>query len=34
MVPLPVWTQAKLMDRERMKGEIQEFLIDDDHDDQ
>ena len=30
MVSLPVWTQAKLMDRERMKGEIQEFLIDDD----
>ena len=27
MVPLPVWTQAKLMDRERMKEEIQEFLI-------
>ena len=33
MVPLPVWTQAKLVDRERMKGEIQEFLIDDDDDD-
>jgi len=32
MVSLPVWTQAKLMDREGMKGEIQEFLIDDDED--
>jgi len=32
MVSLPVWTQAKLVDRERMKGEIQEFLIDDDDD--
>ena len=29
-VSLPLWTQAKLVDRERMKGEIQEFLIDDD----
>ena len=27
---LPVWTQARLMDRARMRGEIQEFLIDDD----
>jgi len=34
MVSLPVWTQAKLVDRERMKGEIQEFLIDEDEDDQ
>ena len=34
MVTLPVWTQAKLVDRERMKGEIQEFLIDEDEDDQ
>ena len=32
MVPLPVWTQAKLVDRERMRGDIQEFLIDDDED--
>jgi len=30
MVSLPVWTQAKLMDRENMKGEIREFLIDED----
>ena len=27
VVSLPVWTQAKLVDRERMKGEIQEFII-------
>jgi len=33
MVSLPVWTQAKLVDRERMKGEIREFLLDDDDDD-
>jgi hypothetical protein len=33
MVPLPVWTQAKLVDRERMKGELQEFLIDDEDED-
>ena len=32
MVSLPVWTQAKLADRERMKGEIREFLLDDDGD--
>ena len=32
MVSLPVWTQAVLVDRERMKGEIQEFLIDEDED--
>ena len=32
MASLPVWTQAKLLDRERMEGEIQEFLIDDDDD--
>jgi hypothetical protein len=32
MVPLPVWTQAKLVDRERMRGEIQEFLIDEEED--
>jgi len=32
MVSLPMWTQARLVDRERMKGEIQEFLIDDDDD--
>ena len=32
MVSLPMWTQAKLVDRERMKGEIHEFLIDDDDD--
>lgn len=31
-IPLPVWTQAKLVDRERMKGEIQEFIIHDDDD--
>jgi hypothetical protein len=30
VVSLPVWTQAKLVDRERMKGEIREFLLDDD----
>jgi len=30
---LPVWTQAKLVDREKMKGEIREFLLDDDDDD-
>ena len=29
VVSLPVWTQAKLVDQERMKGEIQEFLLDD-----
>lgn len=29
---MPVWTQAVLVDRERMKGEIQEFLIDEDED--
>ena len=33
IVSLPVWTRAKLVDRARMKGEIQEFLIDDDGDD-
>jgi len=33
-VSLPVWTQAKLMDRQRMKGEIQEFLIDEEEEDQ
>ena len=27
---MPVWTQAKLVDRERTKGEIREFLLDDD----
>lgn len=32
VVSLPVWTQAKLADRERMKGEIQEFLLSDDED--
>lgn len=32
IVSLPVWTQAKLVDRERMKGEIQEFIIDEDDD--
>ena len=32
IVSLPVWTQEKLMDRERMKGEIQEFLLDHDSD--
>lgn len=32
MAPLPVWTQAKIVDLERMKREIQEFLIDDDDD--
>jgi len=34
MVLLPVWTQAKLVDREKMKGEIREFLLDDDDDDE
>lgn len=29
VVSLPVWTQEKLMDREKMKEEIQEFLLDD-----
>ena len=28
-VSLPVWTQAKLLDRGEMKGEIQEFLLSD-----
>jgi len=28
-VSLPVWTQAKLLDREGMKREIQEFLLSD-----
>lgn len=30
VVSLPVWTQAKLVDRQRVKGEIREFLLDDD----
>lgn len=29
IVSLPVWAQAELVSRERMKEEIQEFLIDD-----
>ena len=29
---MPVWTQAKLVDREKMKGEIREFLLGDDDD--
>ena len=33
IVSLPVWTRAKLVDRARMRGEIQEFLIEDDGDD-
>lgn len=32
IAPLPVWTQTKLVDREKMKGAIQEFLIDNDDD--
>ena len=32
VVSLPVWTQAKLVGRERMKGEIREFLLSDDED--
>ena len=32
IVPLPVWTQAKLVDREEMKRKIEEFIIDDDED--
>lgn len=32
IVSLPVWAQAKFVGRERMKGEIQEFIIEDDDD--
>ena len=32
IIPLPMWTQEKLVDRERMKGEIREFIIEDDDD--
>ena len=32
MVSLPVWTQEKLMNREKMKGEIRQFLLDNDSD--
>ena len=32
VISLPVWTQAKLVDRGEMKGEIREFLLSEDED--